>query len=68
MPPIVRRLCALATAGVTALALTGCLRTPDPLPTSTLTGYSGLFSFELSEGIDIPTFCNALKLFRMGVS
>ncbi|MFN8120502.1 MAG: ABC transporter substrate-binding protein [Micropruina glycogenica] len=37
MPPIVRRLCALATAGVTALALTGCLRTPAPLPTSTLT-------------------------------
>jgi cystathionine beta-lyase/cystathionine gamma-synthase len=40
----------------------------DPLPTSTLTGFSGLFSFELSEGIDIPVFCNALKLFRMGVS
>lgn len=40
----------------------------DPLPTSTLTGYSGLFSFELGDGIDIPAFCNALKLFRMGVS
>ncbi|MFS2224165.1 PLP-dependent transferase [Pantoea sp. B65] len=40
----------------------------DPLPTSILSGYSGLFSFELSEGIDIPGFCNALQLFRMGVS
>lgn len=37
-------------------------------PDSSLRGYSGLFSFELREGIDIPTFCNALQLFRMGVS
>ena len=36
VPPIVRRLCALATAGVTALALTACLHTPTPLQTSTL--------------------------------
>lgn len=40
----------------------------NPLPTSTLTGYSGLFSFELSKEVDIPAFCNALTLFRMGVS
>ncbi len=35
---------------------------------STLSGYSGLFSFELDQSVDIPTFCNALQLFHMGVS
>lgn len=35
---------------------------------SSLKGYGGLFSFELDSGIDIPTFCNTLKLFRLGVS
>lgn len=33
-----------------------------------LTGTSGLFSIELDASIDIPAFCNALKLFRLGVS
>lgn len=33
-----------------------------------LTGSSGLFSFELAKSVDIPAFCNSLKLFRMGVS
>jgi cystathionine beta-lyase/cystathionine gamma-synthase len=33
-----------------------------------LTGTSGLFSIELDPAIDIPAFCNALKLFRLGVS
>jgi cystathionine beta-lyase/cystathionine gamma-synthase len=40
----------------------------DPQSFSTLSGYSGLFSFELDESVDIPRFCNALKLFHMGVS
>jgi cystathionine beta-lyase/cystathionine gamma-synthase len=33
-----------------------------------LSGTSGLFSIELDPSIDIPAFCNALKLFKMGVS
>ncbi|MGI9203745.1 MAG: aminotransferase class I/II-fold pyridoxal phosphate-dependent enzyme [Woeseiaceae bacterium] len=35
---------------------------------SPLKGYGGLFSFELHDGIDIPAFCDALALFRLGVS
>lgn len=35
---------------------------------SPLKGYGGLFSFELEDDIDIPTFCNTLELFRLGVS
>jgi len=34
----------------------------------TLAGYSGLFSFEVTEDIDVPAFTDALKLFRIGVS
>jgi cystathionine beta-lyase/cystathionine gamma-synthase len=33
-----------------------------------LTGTTGLFSFEVDSSIDIPTFCDALRLFQMGVS
>lgn len=33
-----------------------------------LTGTSGLFSFTFREGIDIRTFADKLKLFRLGVS
>ena len=33
-----------------------------------LTGSSGLFSLELGGGIDIPAFCDALRLFKLGVS
>lgn len=33
-----------------------------------LTGTSGLFSIELDASVDIPAFCNALKLFKLGVS
>jgi cystathionine beta-lyase/cystathionine gamma-synthase len=33
-----------------------------------LEGTSGLFSIELAPSIDIPAFCNALKLFKLGVS
>jgi len=40
----------------------------DPQPFSTLSGYSGLFSFELDDSVDNPRFCNALNLFHMGVS
>jgi cystathionine beta-lyase/cystathionine gamma-synthase len=35
---------------------------------SLLKGYGGLFSFEIDDGVDIPTFCNSLSLFRLGVS
>ena len=35
---------------------------------SRLRGYGSLFSLELSAAIDIPTFCNALQLFHLGVS
>jgi cystathionine beta-lyase/cystathionine gamma-synthase len=37
------------------------------LPTG-LTGTSGLFSFVFREGIDIRTFADRLKLFKLGVS
>ena len=40
----------------------------SPAPCSALTGYGGLFSFEADDSIDIPTFCNSLGLFRLGVS
>ena len=33
-----------------------------------LTGTSGLFSFVFREGVDIPAFCDHLKLFKLGVS
>jgi cystathionine beta-lyase/cystathionine gamma-synthase len=35
---------------------------------ATLAGYSGLFSFEVSEDTDIPVLVDELKLFRIGVS
>ncbi|MGI3903544.1 MAG: PLP-dependent transferase [Janthinobacterium lividum] len=38
-----------------------------PLPPG-LTGTSGLFSFVVDESIDIPVFCDALELFKLGVS
>ncbi len=33
-----------------------------------LRGTSGLFSFELAEGFDVRAFCDALRLFKLGVS
>lgn len=33
-----------------------------------LRGTSGLFSVELDHAIDIPAFCDALRLFKLGVS
>ena len=35
---------------------------------ATLAGYAGLFSFEVTEDIDIPVFVDALNYFRIGVS
>lgn len=35
---------------------------------SLLKGYGGLFSIEVEEHIDIAKFCDALELFRLGVS
>ena len=33
-----------------------------------LRGTSGLFSIELDRAVDIPAFCDALRLFKLGVS
>lgn len=38
-----------------------------PLPPG-LRGTSGLFSFEFHAGVDVRAFCNALRLFKLGVS
>lgn len=35
---------------------------------ATLRGYSGLFSFEVTDAIDVAAFTNALRMFRIGVS
>jgi cystathionine beta-lyase/cystathionine gamma-synthase len=35
---------------------------------SLLTGYSSLFSFEVNESVHIQSFCDALAVFRLGVS
>ncbi len=35
---------------------------------ATLLGFSGLFTFEVSEEVDVPRFTDALRLFRLGVS
>ena len=40
----------------------------SPAPCSLLSGYGGLFSFEVDNSINIPAFCNSLDLFRLGVS
>jgi cystathionine beta-lyase/cystathionine gamma-synthase len=34
----------------------------------TLAGYGGLFSFEVTDEVDIPVFVDALRFFRIGVS
>jgi cystathionine beta-lyase/cystathionine gamma-synthase len=33
-----------------------------------LAGTSGLFSFTFRDGVDVPAFCDALRVFRLGVS
>jgi len=35
---------------------------------SQLVGYGSLFSFEVTDAVEIPTFCDALDLFHLGVS
>ncbi|MBX6324192.1 MAG: aminotransferase class I/II-fold pyridoxal phosphate-dependent enzyme [Rhodospirillaceae bacterium] len=35
---------------------------------ATLSGWSGLFSIELADDIDIRVFCDALAMFKLGVS
>jgi cystathionine beta-lyase/cystathionine gamma-synthase len=35
---------------------------------SLLSGYGSLFSIEVDESVHIPSFCDALSLFRLGVS
>jgi cystathionine beta-lyase/cystathionine gamma-synthase len=35
---------------------------------ATLSGFTGLFTFEVDETIDIPRFADLLKFFRLGVS
>jgi cystathionine beta-lyase/cystathionine gamma-synthase len=39
-----------------------------PCAYSLLQGYGGLFSFEVDDSIDIAKFCDALSIFRLGVS
>ncbi|WP_422377713.1 aminotransferase class I/II-fold pyridoxal phosphate-dependent enzyme [Roseibium sp.] len=39
----------------------------EPLP-ETLSGAGGLFTLTFQEGVDIRAFCNALRIFRLGVS
>ena len=39
-----------------------------PCNYSLLKGYGGLFSFEIDDSLDVPTFCDSLSLFRLGVS
>jgi cystathionine beta-lyase/cystathionine gamma-synthase len=34
----------------------------------TLEGFSGLFSFEVADGVDVPALVDGLRLFRIGVS
>lgn len=34
----------------------------------TLSGYAGLFSFEVTPDVDVPVFVDALRYFRIGVS
>ena len=40
----------------------------DRIDGSVLQGASGLFSFEAVSALDIPAFCDALRLFKIGVS
>ena len=40
----------------------------DRVDGAVLRGASGLLSFEAGEALDIPAFCDALRLFKIGVS
>jgi len=39
-----------------------------PSNCDSLLGYGSLFSFELADEIQVETFCNALRIFQLGVS
>lgn len=52
-----------ARAEVTAVNHPGLATLPPGLR-----GTSGLFSFELAESVDVRAFCDALRLFKLGVS
>lgn len=44
------------------------VRLAGPATSPTLSGHSGLFAFEVDASVDVPAFCDALGLFRLGVS
>lgn len=44
------------------------IHAPGPRAVPGLTGRSGLLSVEFDASVDIPRFCDALRLFRLGVS
>jgi len=44
------------------------INAPGPNSTAGLHGRSGLFSIEVDDSIDIRSFCNSLRLFKLGVS
>ncbi|MGI9494184.1 MAG: aminotransferase class I/II-fold pyridoxal phosphate-dependent enzyme [Geminicoccaceae bacterium] len=44
------------------------VHSPGPNAVTGLEGRSGLMSIEFDDGIDIPRFANALRLFKLGVS
>ena len=46
----------------------GILKTAADNGRATLSGFTGLFTFEVDETIDIPRFADLLKFFRLGVS
>jgi len=55
-----------AHPGVTAVLHPS--QAPAAAGNASLRGFSSLFSLELAPHLDVPAFCNALKLFRIGVS
>ena len=40
----------------------------NPSSCDSLQGYGSLFSFKLSDGLEVAAFCNALQIFQLGVS
>jgi len=40
----------------------------NPSNYDSLQGYGSLFSFKLTEGLEVAAFCNALQIFQLGVS
>lgn len=44
------------------------IRSPGPNDAPGLTGRSGLMAVEFDDSVDIPTFCDTLRHFKLGVS